>query len=109
MSNLLAIEKFKFDSSNLTGSAQDFGTEILNPGLKIGILNDSDVACIVTVENAPISIEVPSKATVTFDEVFPKNETVGSKYYMAKGEQLQIVQVTAAGTGNIIAHVVEER
>lgn len=109
MSNLLAIEKFKFDASNLTGSPQDFGTAIKKPALKVSFFNDSDVAVIITVENADVTIEIPSKGTATFDEVYPRNHNVGSKYYMADGEQLQIVQVTASGTGNIIAHIVEER
>lgn len=109
MSNLLAVEKFKFDAASLTGTAQDFGTPIKKPALKLMFLNTSDVAAIVTVEDADVTFEIPANGTVTFDEVFPRNHNVGAKYYMADGEQLQIEQVTAAGTGSIIAHIVEER
>lgn len=109
MSELLAVEKFKFDSASLTGTLQNFGTALANPGLKMSIMNDSTVACIIQNSNATVNIEVPSKGSVTLDEVYMKNNNVESKYYLAKGDQLEIVQVTAAGTGNIIAHIVEVR
>ncbi len=107
--SLLQIEKFKFDSASLTGTLQNLGTALANPGIKLQIINSSTVACIIQDANGFVNIEVPSGGTTTFDEAYMANMNVGSKYFLAKGEQLQIKQVTAAGTGSIIVHVVEDR
>lgn len=109
MGNLLRVEKFKFNSASLSGSLQNFGTAIQDAAIKINFINASDVACIIQNINGTFVVELPATSTLTFDESYPKNDNNTGKYYLGKGEQLQIIQVTGTGTGNIIAHIVEKR
>jgi len=106
---LLKVEKFKFSAASLTGSLQNFGTTLDNTALKVSFVNNSDVGCIIQTADSNFVVELEPTSTLTLDEVYMKNTNQDAKYYLPKGAQLQIIQVTAAGTGNIIAHIVEDR
>jgi hypothetical protein len=106
---LLKVEKFKFNSASLTGSLQNFGTTLDNTALKVSFTNNSSVGCIIQTSDSNFVVELEPSSTLTFDEVYMKNNKQDAKYYLPKGAQLQIIQVTGAGSGNIIAHIVEER
>lgn len=107
MSKVLKTELKEFDAASLTGSYQNFGAALSNAAIKIQFINASDVDVYVT--DGTSVWRVAAEGTVTFDEQFMRNDHQGSRIHVADQGQLQIKQVTAAGTGSIWAHVVVER
>lgn len=108
MTKLIDVECKEFDVSSLSGTAQSFGSALLAPAVKLNFINTSDVDFYVYVAGVK-KYRIPSKATLTFDELTERNAENGIAYHWPKGTQLQIVQVTGAGTGTAIAHVITER
>jgi hypothetical protein len=104
---LVTVELKEFNSASLSGTYQNFGSVLGNAALKLQLINASTVAAYVT--DGTSVWYVPASTTITFDEVGPASDVGDAKYYAAKGAQLQIKQVTTAGTGTIIAHVVRKR
>jgi len=108
MPRVLPIELKEFDATTLDGTDQDFGSVFSNPAIKICIINTSDVDCYVDCEaTIPLRMRIPAGAAITFDESTLYFRGVDQEYYLPKGSQLTVTQVTGAGTdGNIICHVV---
>lgn len=108
MTQLLQLRTFRFDATSLSGTAQDFGSALGNPALKISFSNTSDVAAYLRLEGSTTNlIEIPAAGTVTFDETTDTRRQNDNEYYFAKSAQLQLIQVTGAGaSGHIIANLV---
>lgn len=107
MSEILTVELKEFDTASLTGSYQNFGSVTGGPVYKIQFINVSDVDCYVT-EGASVW-RVPASGTITLDETNAVNVRDSSRVFIDNGGQLQIKQVTGAGTGYIWAHLVRVR
>jgi len=101
MSLLTGFELKEFDASTLTGSYQNLGTALSNPAYHIDIFNDSDVDVYISTDASTNEMRIP--AGFTFPA--PSKGEVKGNNVLAKGAQLSIKQVTAAGTGNIIVNV----
>lgn len=109
MSNLITIVLKEFSSTALTGSYQNFGSVMASPGIKVQFYNNSTVDVYIT--DGTSVWHLPLKSSWFGDETFTDNSQEKPKFYLAKGAQLQIKQVTGVGTGtsDIIAHIVTDR
>ena len=106
MSRLASYELFEFDATTLSGAFQDFGTPISNPVIIISFFNTSDVEVYITIDGINNTWRVPASATLTLDSRDISDNNNDSIYLIRKGAQLQVLQVTAAGTlGDIIANI----
>lgn len=107
MSELLLTELKEFDATSLSGSFQNFGAVLSNPALKVQFFNTSDVDCYVTADGTTNKFRLPANSALTLDENTVIARRKDGEYYLKKGVQLQVKQVTGAGaSGNIIAHLV---
>lgn len=107
MGRILPVELKEFDSASLSGSPQDFGTPLLNPAIKVNICNGSTVDCYVTSDGpVPQTFRIIAGLALTLDESTLFYKGGDQEFYMPKGAQLSIEQVTASGTGPIVAHIV---
>lgn len=108
MSRILPIEIKEFIASTLNGTAQNFGTSLLNPAIKINIFNTSNVDCYIDYDgNVNVRMRIPAGGVLTLDESTLYFHGIDQEYYLPRGAQLTVTQVTApASSGNIIAHVV---
>ncbi len=106
MSRILPIELKEFDAV-LTGAYQTFGSALLNPATKIEVFNTKDVDVYISKDNATNWMRIPSGGALTLDESTLYFRGVDQEYYLPRGTQLYVKQVTGAGTsGSIIAHIV---
>lgn len=106
MSRLASYELFEFDSTNLTGSFQDFGTPLLNPVIIVSFSNTSDVDVYLSIDGLTNTWRIPSLGTLTLDSRDISDNNNDSVYLIRKGVQMQILQVTGAGaSGDIIANI----
>ena len=104
---LLDTELKEFDATSLNGTYQDFGSATSNPVTKVMLINTSDVDAYVSEDATTNKFRVPAGAAMTFDEATHRIPNKGQEYYLAKGIQLTIKQVSGAGSdGDIIAHLV---
>lgn len=108
MGQLLSLTTFRFAASSLSGTAQDFGTVLANPAMKISFMNTSDVSAYLRLEGSAANLmEIPAGGSITFDETTDTRRKNDYEYYFARGAQLQLIQVTGAGSGGyIIANLV---
>lgn len=109
MSRILPIELKEFNATTLNGADQNFGTALLNPATKICVINTSNVDVYMDADNTPVPLHmrIPAGACITLDESTLYFRGTDQEYYLPKGTQLTLTQVTIAGTsGNIIAHII---
>lgn len=107
MSRLLNIELKEFDATSLTGSYQNFGSALSNPGVKVQFYNTSDVDCYITTDGTNNNFRIPANGTLTLDENTVRANADSPDYYLSKGTQLKVKQVTGAGSsGNIVGHII---
>jgi hypothetical protein len=108
MPRILPVELKEFDATSLTGLPQDFGDPLDNPAIKVNFINTSDVDCYVGSDSVPVqNFRVPAGGTLTLDESTLYFRGCDQEFYLPKGCQLSVTQVTGAGTsGAIIAHIV---
>lgn len=116
MSRILPIELKEFDATTLNGTHQDFGTPLSNPAIKISIFNTGNTDCYVDYNGMNASgyvgillhIRIPAGGALTLDESTLYFRGIDQEYYLPKGTQLTVQQVTGPSTagGSIIAHIV---
>lgn len=108
MSRILPIELKEFDATTLSGLNQNFGSAFLNPCTKINVFNTSDVDCYIDANTTiPLHLRIPSGGALTLDESTLYFRGTDQEYYLPRGTQLTVTQVTGAATlGNIIAHII---
>lgn len=108
MSRILPIELKEFDATTLDGTDQNFGSALANPAIKISVFNTSDVDVYMDYDGViDLHMRIPAGGTITLDESTLYFRGIDQEYYLPRGSQLTLTQVTAPGTlGNIIAHIV---
>lgn len=108
MSRILPIELKEFDATALNGTDQNFGTALANPAIKIQVFNSGNTDVYIGIPDESEYIRVPAYGTLTLDESTLYFRGVDQEYYLSKGTQLTVTQVTGPSTdgGAIIAHVV---
>ena len=107
MSKILIMELKEFDATALSGTYQNFGAALSNPGVKVQFFNTSDVDAYITIDGTNAAFRIPANGALTFDENTVWARRDQGEYYMDKGTRLKVKQVTGAGaSGNIIAHIV---
>lgn len=108
MGRILPLELKEFAASSLNGTDQNFGTALENPAIKISVFNTSDVDCYMDYDGpVDLHMRIPSGGAITLDESTLYFRGIDQEYYLPRGAQLTVTQVTAPGTmGNIIAHIV---
>lgn len=94
-----------FDAASLTGSFQDVGAAVTFAVWRGIFINASDVDVLITDQSSEEDIRVPANGTVNIAELtFPSSQRSDRPLFEAN-VQLQIKQVTAAGTGTIIINL----
>lgn len=108
MGRILPIELKEFVATSLNGTDQNFGSVLENPAIKISVFNTSDVDCYMDCDSAvPLHMRIPANGSITLDESTLYFRGVDQEYYLPRGAQLTVTQVTAPGTeGAIIATIV---
>lgn len=108
MGRILPVELKEFTATSLNGTDQNFGTPLANPAIKISVFNTSDVDVYMDYDGpVDLRMRIPANGTITLDEATLYFRGVDQEYYLPKGAQLTLTQVTAPGTeGAIIAHIV---
>lgn len=108
LSRILPIELKEFTATGLNGTNQNFGTPLENPATKISVFNTSDVDCYMDYDGVvDLRMRIPANGTITLDESTLYFRGIDQEYYLPRGAQLTVTQVTAPGTeGAIIAHIV---
>lgn len=105
MSQYASFELKEFNAASLTGAYQNFGTALSDPCYEMIIFNTSDVDVYVSKDGTNDTWRIPSGSNLP---VRPSNKIDSlnrSSFILKVGDQLEIKQVTAAGTGNIIANL----
>lgn len=98
------FELKEFDSASLTGAYQNFGTALTNPCYEVIISNESNVAVYISKDGSD-DIRVGAGVTITVTALRRFNTLTEAVYLYKTGTQLQIKQVTGAGTGTVVANV----
>lgn len=108
MSRILPIELKEFVASTLNGTNQNFGSVLLNPAIKINVFNTSDVDCYMDYNGViDLRLRIPAGGVITLDESTLYFRGIDQEYYLPRGSQLTLTQVTGPATsGNIIAHII---
>lgn len=107
MSRILPVELKEFNATTLNGTYQNLGSVLSNPAIKIMVFNTSDVDAYISKDATTNMARIPAFGTMTFDESTLYFRGIDQEYYLSKGTQLTVTQVTAAGTlGSIIVHLV---
>ena len=106
MSRVVEFELFEFDATTLTANLQDFGTPVANPVIILSFFNTSDVDVYVSADQFNNTWRLPAVSSLTLDSRDISDNNNDSTYLLRKLTQLQVRQVTGAGTdGNIILHI----
>jgi hypothetical protein len=90
-----------FDLSGLTGSPQNVGASIDFAVTQASITNPSTVEILISDGSAEDDIRVPAGATINISRQPGENANSARDLFDA-GSQLQVTQVTAAGTGTLV-------
>ena len=91
-----------FDTSGLTANFQDVGAVISFPAWRAIFINPSDVDVLITDQSSEEDIRVPSLGTVNISELSFANSNKRDLPLFQGNTQLQVKQVTGAGTGTLI-------
>lgn len=92
-----------FDTSTLTGSFQDMGSSIPFPVSKAALINPSDVDVLITDMSTEEDIRVPANSTVNIGEgISSYGQMASTGIVFTANTQLQVKQVTGAGTGTLV-------
>lgn len=107
MGRILPIELKEFNAASLNGTDQNFGSALSNPAIKICVINNSDVDCYMDYDGViDLHMRIPAGAAITLDESTLYFRGIDQEYYLPRGAQLTLTQVTAPGVGSIVAHIV---
>src|SRR5258706_14789461 len=111
MSRILPVELKEFNATTLNGTSQNFGSALLNPAIKINIFNTSNVDCYLDCDSTvDLHLRIPAGGVLTLDESTLYFIGGEQEYYLPRGAQLTLKQVTApALSGNIIAHIITRK
>lgn len=99
------FELKEFDSASLTGSFQNFGDALSKPCFQGHIYNGSDVDVYITTDGSNNQLRIASGESLPLVSATRFNSLTEGVIIFKQGTQLQIRQVTAAGTGTISANL----
>lgn len=105
MSLVSGYELKEFNSASLTGSYQNLGAALSNAAYYGVIFNSSNVAVYISSDGTTDEIRVPAGGTLPLTYFSRHNTLTKAACIFKKGTQLQIKQVTAAGTGFICVNL----
>jgi len=103
------MELREFDATTLDGTNQSFGAVLSNPAIKISVFNTGNTDVYMNYSGTvSLSMRIPAGGTITFDESTLYFRGIDQEYYLPKGAQLTLTQVTGPSTngGAIIGHFV---
>ena len=103
------FELKEFNAASLTGLFQNFGTALLDPCYDAVISNESDVGCYISIDGVNNIIRLSPGQILDLKNYSRHFDNTEAAYVFKKGVQLRIKQVTAAGTGAIIANILTTR
>jgi len=109
MGRILPLELKEFDATTLNGTYQNFGSPLANPAIKINVFNEGDTDCYLSRDGATNFMRIPAGGALVLDESTLYFRGIDQEYYLPRGTQLTIKQVTGASTidpSAIIAHIV---
>jgi len=106
MSREFGVELKVFAAASLTGSYQNFGSVLSGHCIVANFYNTSNVDCYVTRDGTNDNWYIPAGGNIPIDTRILGEGLDREKVLIKSGAQLQIKQVTAAGTGNIVVHLV---
>lgn len=109
MTQVSGIELKEFDAASLTGAYQNFGSTLTNSAYYAYITNGSDVDVYLTTDGSTNQLRIHSGASVPLPYFSRHNTLTRASSVFPNGVQIQIKQVTAAGTGFISANILTTR
>jgi|GEM_PF-5920409 len=109
MALFAGFELKEFNAASLTGSFQNFGTALANPCYDAVISNESDVGVYISIDGINNIIRLSPGQILDLKNYSRHFDNTKAAYVFKKGVQLSIKQVTAAGTGAIIANILTTR
>lgn len=104
MSQVAKLELKVFNAASLSGTYQNFGAVLANPAYQIVLSNESDVGVLITTLTAD-DIRLTPGQILPLKGAYPVGDNTEGYFILKNGTQLKIKQVTAAGTGFIIANI----
>lgn len=105
MAEFYRFELKEFNAASLNGTFQNLGSALSNAARYVHIWNTSDVDVYITANGTTNDFRVPSNGDLPIPSYTQHNTLNEASFVFKKGTQLQIKQVTAAGTGVIIVHI----
>lgn len=105
MTLFTSYELKEFNSASLTAVYQNFGTALSSPAFSMDITNSSTVDAYITTDGTTNDIRVQAGKSVQFVGAATYNNSPEGVFVLKSGTQLKIKQVTAAGTGFIVANI----
>lgn len=102
------FELKEFNSASLTGSFQNFGSALSRPCYECEITNDSDVDVYISTDGSTNELRIAAATTLDMSGSTRYNTQTEGVILFKQGTQLQIRQVTAAGTGAIFANILTQ-
>jgi hypothetical protein len=109
MALFAGLELKVFNAASLSGSFQNLGAVLANPCYQAVLSNESDVGVIITTDGSTSQIQLSPGQILPLSYYSRHNTLTEGAYVLKKGTQLQIKQVTAAGTGSIIVNILTTR
>lgn len=103
------LELKEFNAASLTGSYQTFGAATSNPSYYAYFFNASDVDVYISRDGSTNDLRIPANSSLPLTYFSRHNTLTKGSSIFKKGTQLYVKQVTAAGTGTIIANIVTEQ
>lgn len=108
MGSIAGYQLREFNAASLTGAYQAIGAVLNSPGYHMTITNNSDVDVYISTDGVTNDIRIPEGTSIVFRSQTTWNGTPNAVYILQKNKSLYIKQVTAAGTGSIVANILTE-
>jgi len=102
------FELKEFDSASLTGSFQNFGSALSRPCYECEITNASDVDVYITTDGSTNELRIAAGTTLDITGATKFNSMTEGVVLFKQGTQLQIRQVTGAGSGSIFSNILTQ-
>lgn len=95
----------EFNAASLSGSFQDLGTVLGAPCYYAVLTNASDVGVYISIDGTNNTFRLSPSQSLTLYSYTRHTDYNDASYVFKSGTQLEIKQVTAAGTGAIIVTI----
>jgi len=102
------FELKEFNSATLTGAYQNLGSALTRPCYACNIYNGSDVDVYISTDGSTDDLRVASGESLSLAARAAWDIPRDGVILFKKATQLEIKQVTAAGTGTIVVNLLTE-